>query len=258
MPPGSGCGMPSTVNDTGSPAILAWSSSSPSSPMPGCGAALLRWAVLLPAQHPEQAPHLGQRLAPGGGDGGQGLLGPARVGGQRVGGAVRLHHHDADVVRDHVVEFPGDPGPLRDGRDPRLGVPFPFQPGGPLLQVGVVGPPVAHRVAEHPGEQRGPGEQDRRGGQPAQRVRHGEVDPPEQADRRADQADGQPPDGDPPRAVGGERVEQDEDGQVRGDRADTQRHLDPAGQDGDRVGADRVGPPEHHGHRRGRAPPERR
>jgi hypothetical protein len=38
MPPGSGCGSPSTVNDTGSPAPRAWSSSSPSSPMPGCGA----------------------------------------------------------------------------------------------------------------------------------------------------------------------------------------------------------------------------
>ncbi len=211
--------------------------------------AYLAGPLFLPAQHPEHAPHLGERLAPGGRDGGQGLLGPAWVGGQRVRGAVGLHHHDADVVRDHVVQFPGDPGPLGDGRDPRLGVPLPFQPGGPVLQVRVVGPPVVHRVAQHPGEQRGPGEQDRLGSHPARHVRHVEVGPPDHRNGRADQADGQAPDRDPPGTVRGQGIEQDEDGQVRSDRADAERDLDPAGHDGHRVGTDRVGPPEHHGHR---------
>jgi hypothetical protein len=52
-------------------------------------------------------------------------------------------------MSDHVVQLAGDARPLGRGGDLRLGVAFPLGPDG-VLQCGGVGPPVAHRVAEHP------------------------------------------------------------------------------------------------------------
>ena len=108
---------------------------------------------------------------------------------QRVGGPVGLHHHHAHVVRDDVVQFPGDPGPLGGRRDLGLGVTFGLQPGGPVLQRGVVAAPVAHRVAEHPGDQRRAGEGDRAEDEPVQQARAragatGPPRPPSRAGRR--------------------------------------------------------------------------
>jgi hypothetical protein len=83
-------------------------------------------------QYAEQPPHLGQRLSAGGRDRGQRLPGPLRLAGQRVAGPVRLDHHHADVVRHHVVQFAGDPGPLGRRADLRLDVALALQPRRPV------------------------------------------------------------------------------------------------------------------------------
>ena len=211
-------------------------------------------ALLLSAQHAEQPAHLGEGLAAGGGDGGQRLPGPVRVGAERIRGAVGLHHHDADVVRDHVVQLAGDPGPLGRGGDLRLGIPFPLQPGGPVLQARVVRAAVAHRVTEYPGQQRRPGKQHGADSQPFQQAVVDQADPAEDAHRRAGQADGQSPDRGAPRGIGGQRVQQNQDGRVGGGRADAQGDLEPAGGDRGVEGADRVFAAEHDRH--GEAEPE--
>ena len=203
--------------------------------------------AVIAAQHAEHAAHLGQRLPPGAGDVAQRLPGPFRRAVQGVGRPVGLHDHHADVVRDHVVQFAGDPGPLGRRGDLRLRVPFPFQPGGPVLQRGVVGAAVAHRVAEHPGDQHRPGERYRPHHDP---VQHAEPPRGPECDghRRADQADAQPGNGDPAWTVSGQGVEQDDDGQVGRAGPDVQHHLERAGRDADQEGPGRVSPAE--GHRR--------
>jgi hypothetical protein len=110
-------------------------------------------AAVVAAQHAEHAAHLGQRLPPGARDRAQRFAGPLRRAVQRVSRPVRLHHHDADVVRDDVVQLAGDPGPLGGRGHLGLRVAFPLQAGGAVLQRGVVAAPVTHRVAEDPGDQ---------------------------------------------------------------------------------------------------------
>jgi hypothetical protein len=58
--------------------------------------------------------------------------------------AWRLHHHDADIVRDHVMQLAGDPGPLGCGGDLRLGVALGLQPGRAVFQGDQVPAPVMH------------------------------------------------------------------------------------------------------------------
>ena len=53
------------------------------------------------------------------------------------------------------MQLPRDAGAFGRGGDLRLGVTLPLGPDGAFLQRGGVGPPVAHRVAEHPGARRG-------------------------------------------------------------------------------------------------------
>src|SRR5262249_60066981 len=80
-------------------------------------ARLRRVARSVAADDAEQATELGERISPGGFDALQGL---ARPFGLRVEHVVRgrcLDDHDADVVREYVVEL---------SRDPRL-----FLSGGP-------------------------------------------------------------------------------------------------------------------------------
>ena len=169
------------------------------------------------AEQSEQPPHLGQGLPSGRRDGRQRPAGPFRVAVQRVSGAVGLDHHDADVVSDHVVQFPGDPGSLGRGGDLGLGVGLPLQPGRAFLQGRVVRTPVAHGVAEHPGDQRGPAEDHQGYGDLPVQVKA--VRPGQHPDDRADQANPQPGQRYPPRPVGGQRVQQDRDGQVGPARA---------------------------------------
>ncbi len=74
-------------------------------------------------QHPEQAAHLGERSARGGGDLpelGDGGLGQAL---DPVRGAVGLDGDHRHVVGDHVVQLPGDPGAfLQQGAPGPLGL----------------------------------------------------------------------------------------------------------------------------------------
>ena len=67
------------------------------------------------AQDAEQPPHLGQRGAGGVADRGQPLGSGRRHvrGGQPRG--LGLYGDDRDVVRDNVMQFPRDPGPLAAG-----------------------------------------------------------------------------------------------------------------------------------------------
>ena len=64
------------------------------------------------AEHAEQAAHLGQPRPGGVADRGEPLC--ARGGQPRRGqpAGLRLHRDHRDVVRDHVVQLAGDPGPL--------------------------------------------------------------------------------------------------------------------------------------------------
>src|SRR6478735_2586022 len=66
----------------------------------------------LPAQEPDQAPHLGQRLAAGGLDRLQRKPLALLPGLQEPPDGARLHRHHGDGVRDHVVELPRDARPL--------------------------------------------------------------------------------------------------------------------------------------------------
>ena len=65
------------------------------------------------AQHAEQPPQLGQRLAAAGLDGAERPAGVAGVA-QQLRPGLGLHDHHRHGVRDHVVQLPGDPGALLD------------------------------------------------------------------------------------------------------------------------------------------------
>ena len=171
--------------------------------MPGCGARSGSGPSSSRRSTPSRRRISASACRPVARDRGQRLPGPLRVGVQRVRGAVRLHHHHADVVRDHVVQFAGDPGPLGRRGDLRLGVPLALQPGRPVLQAGVVRPPVAHRVAEHPGDQRRRRRtRSSRQRSPFQHAGWSGIQPTTRH-RRAGQADGQP--GRPRSAAAGRR-----------------------------------------------------
>ena len=80
----------------------------------------------LPAQEPDQAPHLGQRLAAGRLDRLQRKPLALLLGLQQPADGARLHRHHGDGMGDHVVELPRDARPLlRDGAlaPPRFGRP---------------------------------------------------------------------------------------------------------------------------------------
>ena len=77
------------------------------------------------SEHPDQTPHLGQRLCPGRLDGIERLERSVRVAPQSLAGAPRLQHDDADRVGDGVMQLASDPRPLVGDRRPRL-----LDPGG--------------------------------------------------------------------------------------------------------------------------------
>jgi hypothetical protein len=70
------------------------------------------WLVVEPAQHPQQAPQLGERLAAGRLDGVEGLTGLVGLQREHPPAAARLDHHHADAVRDDVVQLTRDPRAL--------------------------------------------------------------------------------------------------------------------------------------------------
>ena len=120
---------------------------------------------------------------------------------------------------DDVVQLAGDPGPLGRGCHLRLRVPLGLEPGGPVLQGGVVAAAVAHRVAEYPDRQFETAEQERPRRSAARPgcTAIGRGPSAEHRDRgRRRQAHEQRHDRGPARSVGGHGVEQDQQRQVGG------------------------------------------
>ena len=206
--------------------------------------------LLIPgAQHAEQPPHLGQRLPPGLRDRGQRLPGPLRLGAQRVARAVGLHHHHADVVRDHVVQLTGDPGPLGRGGDLRLRAALPLQPRRSVLQRGFryarryrIESPSTHATSAVPLEITR-----------ASRTRltppTGRPHPHHNHGPRPGQGNQQPRDRHAARAVGGQGVQQHQGRQQRAARAAAGHQVDRQRAAADHERLDRVSAPEHYGDR---------
>jgi hypothetical protein len=78
-------------------------------------------------QHSEQAAHLGQRLLPGALNLIERPAGLNGAGGQFAPAAARLQHHDADGVRDDVMQLPRDSRALLRNGLARLGVALALQ-----------------------------------------------------------------------------------------------------------------------------------
>ena len=102
------------------------------------------------AEHPEEAPHLGQRLPAGGGDDPESL---DRRFGMLVRGiarAIRLDDHHGQAVGDHIVQLPRDPMALGERLHLRVRCSLAFLLDRPLaLELG----PLASRadlVTERP------------------------------------------------------------------------------------------------------------
>jgi len=109
--------------------------------------AIPRSPLPCPTGAPVDGPHLGQGRSAGVDDVGQRVGRALGVASQRGRGALGLHHHDRDSVRDHVVEFAGEVGSFRrDGEFGALAL-FAFQVGGAPLQRGQVLPAGAGVVA---------------------------------------------------------------------------------------------------------------
>ena len=138
-------------------------------PQPPAGLAVSQGAGLLLARHGKQAQHVLQfghgrpaaRL-----DGEQGRPGLVLFGAEHLPGGAGLHDHHADVVGHHIVQLAGDPRPLQLQRTPGRGLMLGLCPQQPRAGVPGPGTPDPDRVAEARDRQ-----QDREGGQPAQRRR---------------------------------------------------------------------------------------
>jgi hypothetical protein len=91
---------------------------------------------LSPAEDPEEAAHLGERLPPRLLDREERAHGaPGRLGEQQTGRA-RLHDHDADRVRDDVVQVARDPAPLGGDRGALPLLALALEAGRPPLELG--------------------------------------------------------------------------------------------------------------------------
>ena len=108
-PRGSGTGSPSTRSATGVPASRTWSIRAGRAPTPGCGLSCAPSPISL-AGKPQQASHLGQRGTAGGRRCCKRRGGAVGMAAQRGRGALRLHHHHREAVRDHVVQLTGEAG----------------------------------------------------------------------------------------------------------------------------------------------------
>ncbi len=114
---------------------------------PGGGRGLVRFvrAVLGGGEQAQQVPQFGHRVPPGrlhGAHRRRGLLGQ---GGEHLAGGSGLHHHQAHVVADDVVELRRDPGPFGvDGAAGRA-LALPLQQPAALLQRHAVAAPGAQQ-----------------------------------------------------------------------------------------------------------------
>ena len=118
------------------------------------------------------------------------------------------------MVSDDVVKLAGDPGALGCRRDPGLRVPFGLEAGSLVLERGVVAAPVAHRVAEHPGEQRTAAEEYDAEQDPLEEADALQVHPHDDPDHRAGHARKQRGHRLAPGAVGRNRVQQHEERKI--------------------------------------------
>ena len=103
------------------------------------------------AEQAEQSPHFRQRLPPRPRDLLHRVRGPVGRRGGGEGRAVGQGDHDGQVVRDDVVQLPGDAGALGGDRELGLLVAFALQPPGALLQLRQVGLPRADGQSEQDG-----------------------------------------------------------------------------------------------------------
>jgi hypothetical protein len=105
--------------------------------------------VALP-QHPEKAPHLGERLDPACFDRVEGFPCLFRLRRERAPSAARLNDDDADRVCDDIVELARDPNSLlRDRRaSPLLALALRRQ--RPRLEVPLAEPAMADRATGQP------------------------------------------------------------------------------------------------------------
>ena len=107
------------------------------------GRGLVR-AVLVGAQHAEEAPDLGERRTARRRDGFERLLGLGRVLVDHVRAHAGLYRDHAHGVRDHVVQLLRDAEALVGDRALRFFVALAFEVGGALFELFVVETAVAH------------------------------------------------------------------------------------------------------------------
>ena len=86
-----------------------------------------RQLTVLNAKHPQESPHLDQRLPPRRLDGAERLTCRGLLTLEHALPGLCLHDHHADRVRDDVVQLTGDPGPLLGDCLPFLLLAFPLQ-----------------------------------------------------------------------------------------------------------------------------------
>ena len=134
MPGGSGRGSPSTRTSTGRPASRTLGDQRVEAGEPGLGRER-RALVGHLAQHAEHAPQLGERRAPGLLHRPERTARPLGIGVEHRLGRLRLHHHHAEAVRDHVVHLARQAGALLGHRRPGLALALALEPRGALLQL---------------------------------------------------------------------------------------------------------------------------
>ncbi len=97
-------------------------------------------------------------------DGGERLTRVGGIGLEDVAAAPCLKNHDADRMRDHVVELASDPGSLLDNRRSR--------PGLLLFEVSLAKAPPPHRPTGHPRQAEEESQEDGDFGGDTVRARH--------------------------------------------------------------------------------------
>ena len=152
MPAGSARGVPRARSRTGRPAAATRSMSDRTWSRPGwgrsasgvCGGVLrLAWR----REEAEQVLQLDDGRPAAFLDGQQRRPGLVRRGAEYPPGGAGLHHHHADVVRHHVMQFAGDACPLIADRLPGGVLVLGLEPEQPGLRLAGAAVPPAHRIA---------------------------------------------------------------------------------------------------------------
>jgi hypothetical protein len=162
------------------------------------------------AQHVQQAPHLGQCVAPDGRDGVHCLARTGRVHLHQPLRRGRLHDHDRHAVRHHVVQLARDAAALEHDRKAGVVLALALQQLGSRLECGHVRASGADRDAHGPRQNQGE--------EVDQEVADEDVERKTTVARDADEAEGHADDVDSggndrfaQRHVGGDGVDRDQD-----------------------------------------------